>query len=362
MTGSALPTSADDLTLDVLNRIVGREAPEALLTGFDVLESHVWGGGNASSAGRIIIQPRYAAPAPDLPGKLVLKVARAAPEEPDKPIPIAGAGGALYQNEVAVYERLRPSTFLEAPRTFGGAHDQQSNALLLIMEDLGERGGSFASVIVPTSMEPSMERMQSILEQLAVLHARYWQSPQLETSLSWMEAHTEGWLHDQFSNPAAVPRFIAQQVEQEQFKKEMVERLSVTTDDLFAQLLKVQQHRARLPQTVCHGDTHIGNTYILPGDSAGLLDWQLTSRGYAMHDVSYIIATGLSVAQRRAAGVNCWLITGIACLRMAVPSRPRWMKCGRNTARLWSGASTSAGSRHRWSIMAGKSASWPICD
>jgi Ser/Thr protein kinase RdoA (MazF antagonist) len=56
-----------------------------------------------------------------------------------------------------------------------------------------------------------------------------------------------------------------------------------------------------LPQTVCHGDTHIANTYVLPGNKAGLLDWQLASRGYCMHDVSYLVATGLSVSQRRAA-------------------------------------------------------------
>ena len=61
----------------------------------------------------------------------------------------------------------------------------------------------------------------------------------------------------------------------------------------------MQAHQATLPQTVCHGDTHIGNTYALPGDTGGLLDWQLASRGFALHDVSYLIATGLSVAERR---------------------------------------------------------------
>ncbi|MET0180928.1 MAG: phosphotransferase, partial [Novosphingobium sp.] len=85
----------------------------------------------------------------------------------------------------------------------------------------------------------------------------------------------------------------------EQFKREMVERLGVTADGLFRQFQTVQLHQASLPQTVCHGDTHIGNTYILPGERAGLLDWQLTSKGFAIHDVSYALATALSVTQRR---------------------------------------------------------------
>ena len=33
--------------------------------------------------------------------------------------------------------------------------------------------------------------------------------------------------------------------------------------------------------------------------AAGLLDWQLCVRGYCMHDVSYLIATGLPIALRR---------------------------------------------------------------
>jgi aminoglycoside phosphotransferase len=296
MTETTLPTSAQDLTLEVLNNIICAQTPDARLADFSVVESHVWGGGNASSAGRVIIRPVYAQNASSWPKHLVLKVARAAPEEPDKPLAIAGAGGALYENEVAVYRRLQPATFLEVPSTLGGAYEPSSNALLLVMEDLRDRGATFASVTVPTSVK----RMQAILDQLAILHARYWRSPDLSGGLAWMERHTSGRLYQQFNNPVAVPRFIADQVEREQFKKEMVERLGTTPDGLFRRFQAVQLHQARLPQTVCHGDTHIGNTYILPGEKAGLLDWQLTSQGYCMHDVSYVIATAMSVGQRRA--------------------------------------------------------------
>ena len=291
-----LPTDPQDISLDVLNEVIAEQLPLVSLTGFEITESHVWGEGDASSAGRIVIEPSYAEPSlPDLPGHIVLKVARALEGQPGTPNPVAGAGGALYKNEVAVYRRLKPSTFVEAPLCLGGAYDPAANALLLLLEDLRDRGAEFARVTVPTSLEG----MHSLLGQLATLHARYWNSPELHRSLGWMESHMQGRLHDQFHAPERVPRFIAHQVETEQFKKEMVERLGATVDDLFRRFQMVQRHQATLPQTVCHGDTHIGNTYILPGGRAGLLDWQLASKGFAIHDVSYAIATGLSVEQRR---------------------------------------------------------------
>jgi hypothetical protein len=39
---------------------------------------------------------------------------------------------------------------------------------------------------------------------------------------------------------------------------------------------------------------------LLPDGTGGLLDWQLSVRGYAMHDVSYLVCTALSIGDRRA--------------------------------------------------------------
>lgn len=296
MTELRLPTAPEDLSLDVLNAVIGRQTPDASLAGFEIAEAHQWGGGQASSAGRIVIVPHYAASANGaLPRRLVLKVSRVSPEEPGRPLPIAGAGGALYANEVAVYTRLKPFTFLEAPFCLGGAYDPASNAQLLILEDLRERGARFASVTMPTSLG----RMQSLLDQLAILHARYWDDPHLTADQGWMESHGHGKIYEMFHAPEAAPQHIAHQVETVQFKREMVERLGTTADELFRRFQAVHRHQAGLPQTICHGDAHIGNTYVLDGDRAGLLDWQLTAQGFAIHDVSYAIATGLSVEQRR---------------------------------------------------------------
>ena len=55
-------------------------------------------------------------------------------------------------------------------------------------------------------------------------------------------------------------------------------------------------------QTLCHGDTHIQNTYVINRDGnvkVGLLDWQLTLKSHWSRDVAYILGTALTPSQRR---------------------------------------------------------------
>lgn len=296
MAEAALPTDPNDLTLDTLDKLLRDQIPDASLKGFKVSESHQVGLGQASSAGRICIEVEYAgSSSATLPCRLVLKVAKADPGDPHRPDPIAGAAGALYRNELNIYRHVNPSTFLEAPRFLGGAYSRESNALVLILEDLRDRGVTFPHVDVPTSLE----RIRSLLDQLATLHARYWESPELKASSGWMQSHTRGEIHDQFASPHVLPPHISGELATNQFKREMVERLGVDADELFRQVHGLQAHQATLPQTLCHGDTHIGNTYRLPDDTGGLFDWQLASQGFAMHDIGYLLATGLTVAERR---------------------------------------------------------------
>jgi len=55
---------------------------------------------------------------------------------------------------------------------------------------------------------------------------------------------------------------------------------------------------ARGPQTLLHGDAHIGNLYFLP-DAVGFLDWQVVQRGQGMRDVSYFLINSVPTALRR---------------------------------------------------------------
>ena len=52
--------------------------------------------------------------------------------------------------------------------------------------------------------------------------------------------------------------------------------------------------------TLLHGDAHIGNTYVLPGDDVGFLDWQMLRRGNFSLDLGYFLQGALTIEDRRA--------------------------------------------------------------
>ena len=53
------------------------------------------------------------------------------------------------------------------------------------------------------------------------------------------------------------------------------------------------------PQTLLHGDPHIGNTYLLPSGEVGFLDWQVARRGNWSLDLGYFLQGALTVEDRR---------------------------------------------------------------
>jgi thiamine kinase-like enzyme len=142
--------------------------------------------------------------------------------------------------------------------------------------------------------------MLGLLDTLSTLHAEFWQSEKLLSEYSFMAPHTSGDLYRLFHDPALVPGLVASEIKNEQFKREMLANSGISLDRMYADYRKLQFHQATLPFTLCHGDTHIGNTYLTKDDRGGLIDWQLSARGYFMHDLSYGIITGLDVERRRA--------------------------------------------------------------
>jgi Ser/Thr protein kinase RdoA (MazF antagonist) len=284
---TAFPTSAEGLTLGVLDALVKTMHPGVSVTDFAVLDTWLFeeGDGQVSTAGRIAVEVTYGVSAgTDLPQRLILKVNRP-----------ALAAHPLYRNEVAVYTRLRAElgSDVETPRCVGAAFDDATDTFAIALEDLSVAGARFSNVTTPITVQ----QLQSLLSSLAVLHGKYWDSPRFEDELSWVQPHIAGELHELFFR--LVPALIQHEVDTVQFKRELVEMVGQTAASLEAQTKKVQAHQATLPRTLCHGDAHIGNTYLIK-DRGGFVDWQLTAHGHHMHDVHYLIITALSVEQRRA--------------------------------------------------------------
>jgi len=275
---------ADELSLELLNAVIHTRYPAVTLAGFELLESRRYGEQMVSTSGRALLKLHYAAGAPgDLPQRVVCKLALGA----------QSVMAAFYENEVQVYARLRPELLIEAPRSLGALYEPTSAQFVLMLEDLSQRGARFPNV----TQELALSAVEALVDTLAALHAGHWESARFSSDLSWLQSHVQGRVAHVMNELA--PPLIQHEIDTQAFKRELVQRLRTTGAELLDGVQRVQRHQARLPQTLLHGDAHLGNTYLLPNGAAGLVDWQLCVRGYCMHDVSYLIATSLPIAQRR---------------------------------------------------------------
>jgi len=200
---------------------------------------------------------------------------------------------AMYANETHFYCDIRPELDIEAPAAYGGVFEKETGHFGVLMEDLSLREARFPNAL----SEISMEEMQSLMKQLASLHARFWESPRLEGDLSWVPTTSKGGMFPVFD--AIGLDVIRDQVRKNAFKQELIAPLNRSIDDMWADVWKAQALFDQGPITLLHGDTHMGNTYLLPGGKGGFLDWQLMVKGSWAHDFTYLVCTGLATETRR---------------------------------------------------------------
>jgi hypothetical protein len=200
---------------------------------------------------------------------------------------------AMYANEVCFYRDVRPELDIEAPRAFASTFDEKTGQFGVIMEDLRLRSARFPNATTPVKLD----EITGLVTTLAKLHARFWVSPRLDDDLRWLPTTSSGGMYPVFD--AIGLDLIRDQVNKNEFKQELIAPLQRSLDQLWLDLWNVQNAFDRGPVTLCHGDSHIANTYLLPDASGGLLDWQLMVKGHWAHDVGYLLATGLDPEQRR---------------------------------------------------------------
>ena len=287
-----IPFSPFAITPELMTVIVRRRYPEAQVTSVDIVRAHEYGEGDVSTSSRATARLTYSDIESELPRDIVLKLSF----DPR----VEGADAwfcnltGLFANEVDFYNRIRPELALEAPLSLGGQFDTTSARYILAMEDVTKRGARFPS----NQDDISLEHVRQIISTAAQLHAQFWESDRFEGDLSWVETHLAGRVEAHMRS--VIPEMgIASELEQHKFKREILERLGTNERELFAGMCANKQHQSQLPQTLLHGDLHIGNTYLMPDGTVGLHDWQLCVKGFALHDVTYIINTALSVSQRR---------------------------------------------------------------
>ena len=278
------PDDLDGLTPEVLSAALADRAPDVVVDAVDIVSATRCGDGVASTADRVVLDLEYRpGTAAGLPRRLVLKTMLASPHAPD----------AMYRNEVRFYRELRAGLDIETPAGFASHFDPSTGRFGLLLEDLTARGARFPSALD----DVSLDEVRSILGHLATLHARFWDSPRFDADLAWVATPTSGGMFEVFD--AIGLDLIEDQVSRHPRKAELIAPLGRSLPQLWEQLWRVQRAHTVAPTTLLHGDPHLGNTYLLPGEQGGLLDWQLLMRGSWAHDVTYLMVTALDSEVRR---------------------------------------------------------------
>ena len=284
-TAAVFPAELDELTPAILQAALSERSEGVLVDRVDIVAAKRCGDGLASTADRVVLDLSYAAgTGAGLPRRMILKTMLASPHAP----------AAMYENEVRFYRELRDGLDIETPAFFASNFDPTTGRFGLLLEDLTARDARFPSALDPVSLD----EVRSILGDLATLHARFWDSPRFTGDLAWIGTPVSGGMSDVFDLIGL--ELIDDQVSRHPFKAELIAPLGRTLPQMWELLWQVQRQHTAAPTTLLHGDPHLGNTYLLPGDRGGLLDWQLMMRGSWAHDVTYLLVTALDPETRRA--------------------------------------------------------------
>ncbi|MFZ0713605.1 aminoglycoside phosphotransferase family protein [Mycobacterium sp.] len=204
---------------------------------------------------------------------------------------LLGAPGLLH-NERDFIHLVRPHIQIETPAGYFASVDDRSWRSIGLFEDVSATKG--AQFLSPSSTVSKDDALQ-LLETLAALHGWAWERTQLKASFA------------QPKNPAQYGAVLKTFVQLEKASGRAVrtlgDRLPRAVRDHHAQMWRAFNVSLDLasnrPATFLHGDTHIGNTYRTAAGRVGITDWQCSLFGHWSYDVSYLIASILTVEDRR---------------------------------------------------------------
>ncbi|WP_396926684.1 phosphotransferase [Mycolicibacterium sp.] len=177
---------------------------------------------------------------------------------------------------------------LEHPVVYAALIDEDAYDFCLVMEDLTARGADPRDSLRPLTIEQARSGMRG----LGRMHGRYWGARVLhEPALNWLEPF------EPFDGLQYAPLPSALEQLDETTPPEV---LAMSIDQLVEGVWKPYiRTLTTTPQTLLHGDPHIGNTYVTPDGQVGFLDWQVARRGNWSLDVGYFLQGALTVEDRR---------------------------------------------------------------
>ena len=263
-----IPTSLDQIDAVWLTLALQREHPDTEVAAVSVGEV-IHG-----SLTKALLRIDYDQNPAGLPSTLYLK---AAFEEHGIPVSM--------RSEAMFYDIARPEVEMHAPTAYASVHNEDAGVIL--MGDLGDEGCTISDPRVPWSVE----LVRDGLRQLAGLHAQWWGDGRVPGIPDFPGSNAigaillaPGYFESCLEGPtgAGVP---------EGFRDR--EQTAGWMEHLWP-LDEVQ------PLAFCHGDAHLGNTYVTSDGSAGFLDWGGVKAGHWGREICYFLTGALSIEDRRA--------------------------------------------------------------
>jgi hypothetical protein len=282
----AIPYDAGDINADWLRASVGPEN----VTDFANLRSLSArplgeGFGMSTDISRLTLD--YVAGAKPGPATLIAKLPSSRAE-----VRAAAKLWTQYAREVMFYRDIAPTLSLRTPRPYVAEHDPATDRFILVLEDLT---GAVASDQVAGL---SLDQATLALDQIAGLHAAWWNRPALKALEASVHPLGDGpWIGTGERHRAAWPRFAPFLTGRASHQLLRVgERMADRLEDLMTDM-------AKPPRTLCHGDFRADNlmfTTSSDGLALATVDWQAVLQARGPVDVGGLMSMSVTTELRRA--------------------------------------------------------------
>lgn len=268
-----LPSSVDEITPEWMTAALSRKYPGITVHGLEIHDV-VHG---ACTKVRIALETSRA----DFPQTVLMKAGF------EKHSPHMRR---MHQKEHQCYHDLVPTWGIQTA-VCHFSDEMEDGRALVILEDLCLRDVSFQSLQAPLDFPMA----QRFLSDLARIHARWWDAPDINRNFPWINLsdHSQmGHYLNILANAAEFDSYVASPRGAAMPRKLLDRHMLVRAFDAMEKI-----HR-RMPQTILHGDAHLGNLFIDQQGNPGFLDYQSCVGPWCI-DVSYFLIAGLDMVDRQ---------------------------------------------------------------
>ncbi len=279
----AVPTTAADITAGWLTEALRAGGSIGSATTVTAIETTPVGVGIGLVGALARLEPTYAGE----PGPATIVAKFAAPDEGSRFV--ANVLG-MYRKEVGFYRDLAARTALPHATCHYAHHDPDTDAFVVLMEDLAACAGG--TRVVDQLAGCDRADAEAAIDALADFHAGFWNDTSLASS-AWLGALSD----------APFPDAIAMSYDQswgpvqELFGEHLTPEVRAFGDRYTELLPDLVARLSAAPYTLSHGDYRLDNIFFSTSPDADVAlrvcDWQLVDRSRGARDLAYFLSQSL---------------------------------------------------------------------